>query len=205
MKKNNIYTIIFIGISSLLVLMTVFYSFWTVKSTRTAQYLDFLKTMPGLAGHETRLAQDKPAVIEKKSSLTFDPLNSSQTLGQSFDVKIILNTQEQQTYGVDLVIKYDPAMLELQPLTHDNNYLVGGTRIITNWGQGEIIFSCLALPGITWQGEKELAALNFVPLQAGAADLEFIFDSDLALDCTVAGAGGADLLADVFNARFDVE
>lgn len=205
MKKNNIYTVIFIGTSALLVLVVVFYSFWTVKSIRTLQSLDLLKTIPGLSDHETQLPQDKSTVLEKKSSLTFEPLNSSQTLGQNFDVKIVLNTQDQQTYGVDLVINYDPAMLELQLLTEDNNYLAGGTRIITNWGQGEIIFSCLALPGITWQGEKELAVLNFVPLQAGRADLEFVFDSDLALDCTVAGADGADLLAEVFNAYFDIQ
>jgi hypothetical protein len=154
------------------------------------------------------LSQNKPktAVNQNgKATLSFLPLSGEKKIGKFFNVSVILDSQEQKNYGADVIINYDPEMLELDPVALTTPFDEKGTRIINKWQDGEIIFSYLAPAGTSWQGEMEITELTFTPKKVGTADLKFNFQPNSSTDCNVAGDNGQDILNKVNDAQFIIK
>lgn len=158
--------------------------------------------------------QKTALATERKAVLSFLPLSGNKKIGQVFCAKIILDSPLQAVYGVDVLVNYDPNVLELMPFEAQGSpigansisqiELAGGNMIIKEWGNGKIVFSKLAEAQQSWQNEKELIDLCFKPLQKTTADLKFFFDKDSTSDCNVAGENGQDILGQVYDARFNI-
>lgn len=207
MEKKNIYTTLFVILGVLLIFGTGLYAGWAVKSVKmTEGFRILLKHRDTGAQTANQEAEQEESAIsqERKSVLSFLPLSGQRKLGQSFETKVILDTQEQKTYGVDVLVNYDPMMLELGPQGEQSGASQGGVKIVKSWAEGKIIFSSLAAARATWQNEVELAALVFMPKRLGPVDLKFVFEEGSTTDCNVAGPGGKDILDKVYDAHFEV-
>lgn len=194
MKKNNFYTTILIVVGGLLIFVVGFYSNQISKDAQTRQAVVSIFQR-----------KSKTAINENgKAILSFLLLNGKQKIGQPFDVDVVLNSQKQKSYGVDIIINYDPSILELDPMM-EKEAGDPGAMIINKWQDGEIVFSYLAPAGISFQGETKIAELTFTPKKAGTTDLKFNFEPNSSTDCNVAGDNGQDILNKVGNAQFIVE
>lgn len=202
---KNLYTILFVIIGVVIILGAGIYAGLITKDLN----------MPGVISSRLTKSEKNDQVIvdqktatttEEKVVLSFLPLSGNQKVGQNFCVKVILNSQDQSVYGVDVLANYDPNILELMPLDTGNNSSTSasGNMIVEEWGNGKIVFSKLADARQSWQNEKELADLCFKSLQKTTADLEFLFDKDSTNDCNVAGENGQDILGQVHDAHFDI-
>jgi len=207
MRKNNLYTFIFLVVGGLLIFVVGFYSNQVIKNAQTAGGVNI--TLKNLIQNKLKTAINKNG----KAILSFSPLSGEQKIGKSFNVSVVLNSQEQNNYGADVIINYDPLILELMPVEKmeptdcvgQSDCLEQGARIINKWQDGEIIFSYLAPAGTNWQGETKIVELNFTPKKAGAAYLKFNFEPNSSTDCNVAGDNGQDILNKVNDAQFIIK
>ncbi len=175
-----------------------------VVSTLTAIFLTFQATFTGLPV-SSQLAQ-----IARTATLTLSPSATSVSVNNTFTANIIINTDGQGVYGVDINrLRFNPSILQVV----DTDAGTAGVQItagslmpmvvmnaIDNSG-GSIQFSALANPGSTYSGLGTLATVTFRAVSAGTSNVTFDFTLGSGIDTNVAGLGG-DLLASVGNASY---
>lgn len=145
------------------------------------------------------------------ATLSLSPGTGSKTVGSTFPVDIVLDTQSQPIDGVDVVLSYNPVLLEVQ----DANSSASGVQIspggimntvtynLANAATGEIFFSKVPTPGTTYNGTGTLATMTFRALAAGTSAVTFRFAPGNTTDSNVA-LNGTDILTAVANGQYTV-
>ncbi|MEK9154726.1 MAG: cohesin domain-containing protein, partial [Patescibacteria group bacterium] len=147
------------------------------------------------------------------ATLSLSPsVSSTITVGNIFNVSLILNTSGAQVDGADIrYLNYNPALLEVQ----DANSLSAGVQIspgslmsITNINtvdviNGRIQFSQTVGTGLTYSGTGVLASVNFKALATGSTNVTFDFTAGVTADTNIASAG-TDVLTAVTNGSYTI-
>lgn len=186
MNKNfdNKKTIIFVIVSFLVVVELV----WGIN---------YLKTLP---------QPTAPAKAEVGARLSFSPAQKVVNVGEEFEVELILDTKGIETSGADVIIGYDPTVIEIlgvRPGLLYQKYPVNEVDAVN----GKIGFSAVALPPKAFSGRGTLAYLKLKALEAGAANLKIEFEKGETTDSNVvqAQSGGKDILDKVINAYYSIK
>jgi len=181
---NNRKALIFVAISFLVVVELV----WGIN---------YLKTIP---------QPTAPIQAETGALLGFSPAQKAVKVGEEFEVELLLDTKGVKTSGTDVIVSYDPALIEIldtRPGLLYHKYPVN--EVDTE--SGKIGFSAVAEPPKTFSGKGTLAYLKLKGLKAGTATLTIEFTKGETTDSNVvqAQSGGKDILENVINAYYSVK
>jgi len=159
--------------------------------------INYLKTVP----------QPKaPAEAEAGAILGLAPAQKTVKVGEEFEVELTLDTKGVATSGTDVIINYDPAVVEVLNVRPGLLYQKYPLNEVDAAG-GKIGFSGIAEPPQTFAGRGTSAYLRLKALKAGAATLIIEFKKGVTTDSNVvqAGSGGKDTLDKVVNAYYSVK
>ena len=146
------------------------------------------------------------------ATLTLSPSFGNYSVGQTFSVNIILDTQGAAVDGIDIVyLNYNPTHLEII----DDNASQTGIQIApgalmpmtlantVNATIGKITFSQITAGGTTFtsSGAQSLAAVHFKVLKAINTQVYFDFVANGTADTNIASVG-KDVLATVTNGNY---
>ncbi len=150
-----------------------------------------------------------PALV-LAATLSLSPSSGSFSVGDVFDINILLNTSSAAVDGIDLnTLNYNAALLEVQ----DANTSQAGVQITAgsllpvnvvnsaDAANGRISFSQLGSGGGTFNGSGTLATVRFRAKAVGTANVNFSFVLGNTADTNVASAG-TDLLTSVTNGSY---
>lgn len=139
-----------------------------------------------------------------ESTLSLSPTTGSYSVGDTFDLQVILNTGSDQTTAVDVILNYDPTLVQVQTITEGallSTYL--GESIDNT--QGRAAISAVASdPSEVFQGQGTFATFTFQAQASGTAAITFDFTPAAVNDCNVAYAG-SDMLVAVTNGNYQIE
>ena len=138
--------------------------------------------------------------------LSFSPAQKVIKVGEEFDVELLLDTKGVQTSGTDVIVSYDPAVVEVLDVRPGLLYQKYPLNEV-DFASGKIGFSAVTEPPKTFSGKGVLAYLKLKALKAGAATLEIEFTKDVTTDSNVVQpvSGGKDILDKVINAYYSVK
>jgi len=151
----------------------------------------------------------KPNLI-KAATLSLSPSSGSYTVGDTFEVQIVLDTQGTETDGVDIhYLNYDPSLLEVQDAnTEQTGIQISPGTLYSNTPvnsvdtvNGRIDFSQTTAGGSTYNGSGVLATITFKVLSGGTANVTFDFTLGETTDTNVASSG-EDVLTSVTNGSY---
>jgi hypothetical protein len=159
--------------------------------------INYLKTAP---------QPSTPAEAETGALLGFSPAQEIVKVGEEFEVELTLDTKGVATSGTDVIVSYDPTLLqvlEVRPGLLYQKYPVSEA----DSASGKIGLSDITTPPKTFAGTGTLAYLRLKPLRAGTAVLSIQFEKGQTTDSNVvqAGSGGKDILDKVINAYYSIK
>ncbi len=152
------------------------------------------------------------AISAEAATLTLSPSSGNYSVGQTFSVDILLDTQGAAVDGIDIVyLNYNPTYLEVA----DDNASQSGIQITpgalmpmtlantVNATNGKITFSQITAGGTTFtsSGAQVLATVHFKVLQAINTQVYFDFVVNGTADTNVASIG-KDVLTTVTNGNY---
>lgn len=149
-----------------------------------------------------------PAVAD--AILSLFPASGSYNIGQTFDVSIKLDTARNETSGIDAIITYNPADLEVQ----DADSGAAGIQIqpgtlYDSYPQnsvisGKISFSAIITTGGNgYSGSGTVAVVTFKALRESAkSQVNFGFTNDSITDSNVKSMSAEDILGSVVNGSY---
>lgn len=147
------------------------------------------------------------------ATLSLSPSSGTQAAGSTFEVKILLNTENATTSGTDAYIRFDPNVLQVV----DANSSSEGVQIlpgslysqtsynVTDNSAGKISFSGSKSGGSPgYSGSGTLATITFQALkEASATEVTFDFTSGSTTDSNVIDQSSSDdVLSSVANASY---
>jgi hypothetical protein len=146
--------------------------------------------------------------------LAVTPKESSTTVGQQVQVVVTLDTKGDATSGVDLVLNYDPKLLEVvdaDPAVADVQVAKGplfdfAPANLVNLSSGKIVFSGSQQPtSAGFTGTGNVATVNFRAKSAGNATVGFEFTPGSLRDTNVIKkSDGRDLLNETQDATIKI-
>lgn len=126
------------------------------------------------------------------ATLALSPSTDSISIGDEFDIEIIVDTDGVDVDGVDAVIDYDNTRLSVVSVTE-------GT-IFSTYPLNEVSSGTISLSGIDlttpFNGTGTLGTIRFRALQEGTADVEFDFTPGSTTDSNVADSITTDDILD---------
>jgi len=148
--------------------------------------------------------------------LEFSPAQKILSVGDEFEVKLLLDTKNLKTSGADVLITFDPSILAVVDADGNSE---NGTQIRpgllyqrypvneVDSQSGRIGFSAASVPPKTFGGKGVLAYLRLKALKPGVATLKIEFEKGRTDDSNVVAAqsGGRDILDKVINARYSIQ
>ena len=181
---NNKKALIFVAVSFFVVVELI----WGIN---------YLKTLP---------QPSAPVAAETGALLSFSPAQKVVRVGEEFEVELILDTKSVKTSGTDVIINYDPTVVEVLNVRPGLLYQKYPLNEV-DAASGKIGFSGIATSPKAFSGKGTLAYLKLKPLKAGVATLGIEFTKDVTTDSNVvqAGSGGKDVLEKVINAYYSVK
>lgn len=151
---------------------------------------------------------DTMVAEEKRAKLNFSGPQTA-TQGANFKVDIVLSTTK-PTGGADLILKYDPAMLELVP---NNNQAIVLGKIYQEYPVKEVDSKegKITLTGLTslsskgFVGEGLFLTISFKTKTKGSTKVSFDFTKGSTTDSNISEEGsGVDLLDEVSEYTINV-
>ena len=154
--------------------------------------------------------------------LSLDPVTQDVSTGETFDLDIILNTNDNDVVAVRAIVNYDTSNFSLENWNTDNSVFSSNNTCVYNGKPCEIVSNdtangiidiTLSKPsGGVNTSSGVIATLTFRALQSVAADnITFNFtagsydDSDVILDGIGDDGEGTDILASVINSAITVD
>jgi hypothetical protein len=152
-------------------------------------------------------ASPETKTLEFNGKLSLQPSSAQYKKGVVFPVDVTIDSAGQSIVGADIMIQYDPAILEVKA---QNGDLVKTEKdffaVFPADGQTEenlFQFSVLTQKPQILSGK--IATIYFSAKEAGEAKLEFLFEEGKTNDSNLALFGeGTDILASVSNAVFQI-
>ena len=136
------------------------------------------------------------------ATLSLSPSSDSYTVGDIFNVKIILDTQGQSADGVDIFyLNFPQNYLKAINITPGSLFGNTITNVIDN-DNGKIKLAQVS-PGSNYSGSGTFATIQFEAKAQGTANLSFNYTSNSTTDCNVASSG-FDILSSVSGASYSI-
>lgn len=164
---------------------------------------DVLTSVSGSSYQLNAVSQPPPSDF----MLYLSPGKSSFYAGDIFPVDIMLNTKGRPIDGVDVVLSYNQAILEVM----DKDAIKQGVQILADAlmlntprneaVNGSIYFAQTTSPGSTFSGSGVLATVYFRVKTTGTTQVSFSFTNGRTSDSNVSLAG-ADILDAVSNGEY---
>ena len=159
--------------------------------------INYLKTVP---------QPTAPVEAETGALLGLSPAQKTVKVGEEFEVELTLDTKGVGTSGTDVIVDYDPTLVEVlnvRPGLLYQKYPLNEVDATS----GKIGFSAVAEPPKTFSGKGTLAYLKLKALKTGTATFSIEFTKGETIDSNVvqAGSGGKDILENVINAYYSVK
>ena len=163
--------------------------------------------------------------VKSESELVIVSLSSDKKeygLNELINVGILLNLADKKTPGVDVLIKYDSKMLELQKiaggalqtngvvsdpkqiLKTNNSFFDTFPYLKTNILDGTIFFSALAQPKKDVIGEANIASIILKAIKKGNTKVSLVFEKSLNQDTGVFYSG-KDILDKIVDTEIVVK
>ena len=141
--------------------------------------------------------------VTSNVSLSLESQNTELQVGDEVTANIMIDTDNKEISGVDIVITYDAQALELvgEIDSTDSVFSIWPMKLAS---QGSITFSALVMPGQSFTGLGKIASLKFKALKPGETEVYFVFEPDSTQD-TNAAFNGQDLLDKVINAVYNIQ
>lgn len=149
--------------------------------------------------------------LTSAATLSLSPSSGNQTIGATFQVNILLDTQTSSIDGVDIrYLNYNPALLEVQDsdsATANIQITAGNLMPQTIINTVDAVNGLISLSqiintgGTKFNGSGTLAAINFKVLAAGDAGVNFNFTSGNTTDSNIT-SNGLDILTSVINGNY---
>ena len=141
--------------------------------------------------------------IPSNVNLSLEPDNADVQVNEEITADIMIDTDNKEISGVDIVIQYDVQVLELvgEIDSTDSVFSIWPMKLAS---QGSITFSALVMPGQSFSGLGKIASLKFKALKPGETDVYFVFEPGSTQD-TNAAFEGQDLLDRVVNAVYNIQ
>jgi len=181
---NNKKALVFVAISFVVVIELVWGS-------------SYLKNVP----QPTTITQAATGAL-----LSFSPAQKVIKVGEEFDVELLLDTKGIKTSGTDVIVSYDPTVVEILDVRPGLLYQKNPLNEVAV-ARGKIGFSAVTEPPKTFSGKGTLAYLKFKALRTGTATLEIEFTKGVTTDSNVvqAQSNGKDILDKTINAYYSVK
>jgi len=159
--------------------------------------INYLKTLP---------QPTAPTQAATGALLSFSPAQKAVKVGEGFDIELVLDTKGVKTSGTDVIITYDPTVIEVLDVRPGLLYQKYPLNEVDSTG-GKIGFSGIATPPKTFSGKGTLAYLKVRALRAGTATLALEFEKGETTDSNVvqAESAGKDVLDKVINAYYSIK
>jgi hypothetical protein len=146
----------------------------------------------------TKRRQELRLRAEPATVLSLVPAQATQVEGDIFSLDIQIGTNENQVYGADLYLSFNPQVIEvlsISPGTFLTNAQELGETIIDN-ETGRVIYS---LASLTYgQGTGILATLNLKAASEGVSTIDFVSGT------SVTGEEKGELLAETYVGSYTV-
>jgi general secretion pathway protein D len=150
----------------------------TAASAATAMVQQMRQqAMPPSAGGNPPAAKSPAAAIGPPVTLTMIPINSTQTVGSTFQASVFLSNAH-DVFSVPLEIQFDPKLLQL--VNVDTGGLLGGdgqpvALVHRDEGNGHVTVSASRPPGVNGvNGEGQLCIFTFKALAAGDSNIALV-------------------------------
>lgn len=143
------------------------------------------------------LFQTKTRAGNEEVNLAFSPSGGKWTVGQNQTVGVILSTGAKVISGVDLTVKYDPALVNIT-----KNSMVSG-KLLENVLVSRVQSGKISYSSVTWSPAAKngiLLTLTFMPLKKGQLNLIFDSPSDV-----MESPSAINILNKKINAQFDIQ
>lgn len=154
----------------------------------------------------------KPA-FASAATLSVSPASGSVAVGETIEVKILLDTAGAASNGVDAKLNFDPSVFQVvdaAPGTSGTQILAGSlfsntTLNTADNGAGTISFSQANSGGTNYTGSGTLATITFSAVKAASASaVTFKYQSGSTTDSNVSKSDNTDLLGGVTNGSYTV-
>lgn len=148
---------------------------------------------------EPEAIEPEQEIQPKQAMLDLITENNNFSLGKEFKVDIILDSQEQEVDGVDIILNYDPNILEALAEKVEKGEIL--TNFVFNQidkETGIIRFSALSQFDQTFAGQGILASIDFKVLKPVQTTISFDFEQGLTEDTNIASQG-QDILKQANN------
>lgn len=164
---------------------------------------------------------NEASLKSRPASFTLATSQQEFKLNDLIEVNILLNTGKRTTTGIDVALKYDPEILELQPKNPKTKIPKNGVInphdfINTEFSSfdifpyfklnnliGSIFFSALAKPLREVLDQGVVGALTFKALKQGETSINLIFEKGAGNDSNIAYRG-KDVLAKVYDLNLKI-
>ena len=150
----------------------------TAASAATAMVQQMRQqAMPPRAGGNPPAAKTPAAAIGPPVTLTMAPVNSTQTVGSTFQASVILSNAH-DVFSVPLEIQFDPKVLQL--VNVDTGGLLGGdgqpvALVHRDEGNGHVTVSASRPPGVNGvNGDGQVCIFTFKALAAGDSNIALV-------------------------------
>jgi len=150
-----------------------------------------------LAGFLVFLGVFSPLVLAQTTNphLSFSPSTTTVTVGETFDVDVLVDTGGQAVDGVDAIISYDQDLLEAVSVTA-GSFLFTTTNSLAT--AGKIKIYGVAESGSPKTGTGTLATITLRAKSAGEATLTFDCQSGVTTDSNI-NKGSEDIIVCTSN------
>lgn len=159
-----------------------------------------------LVSSQSKPTQTRGLAGEGRVAVMFvDPSTVSAKVGQEFTVGVYLNTGGQEVEAADVVIKYDPAKLELVDNTVKPGLVLENyTGLMIDAHKG---FAVIRAGSGSYKGVRgKLAEAAFRPKSVGSTNVELYFQTGGANECAVwSKSSKADILKATNPAKIEIQ
>lgn len=147
------------------------------------------------------------------ASLSLSPATANKSVGETFAVDIVLDTEGAAASGATAILSYDTAKLQVNDddSTGTGVNIAGGsnlTQVLTNsvdTSIGQIRYDAGNL-GASYTGRGVIATIHFKALSEGTAQVSFVFDPNKTTDTSAvaAASGPTSLLSTVNDGTYSI-
>jgi len=135
-------------------------------------------------------------VYAQNASLYFSPASTTTSVGQSFSVRVMLDTSDEETLGVTADFTYPSNLLQVSSIDSSSSVLPNSSE--EDYSQaGTVYISRYTIDA--YSGTGEIVTVNFTALAAGSATLSFTSDAAVA-----SSGGDEDILSTTDEATITI-
>lgn len=156
-----------------------------------------------------------PPVVEKprisSATLALQTTSPQAEVGQDIPVDIVLDTDGALVDGVDAIISFDSALLNVQPATVDGKSVpVKKGTLFNDYPQNALEDGKITLSGISdsagYSGKGVLGTVKFRAVKAGSVSVKIEYSPDSTTDSNVILSQAAkDILGNVLDLVVDIK